>query len=95
MLRVNGLFKILKKIDDNTYQLKLLGDYGVISATFDVPNLSTYVPDQEESSLINLLIWGKIFNNIDSRIVTHISAREIGDWRKGDYIGKWMNRLIK
>ena len=39
--RVDGPFKIVKKLNDNAYKVGLPGDYGV-SSTFNVSNLSPY-----------------------------------------------------
>jgi len=44
MPRVEGLFKVLEKLNDTTYKVDLPGNYGV-SATFNVPNLSHYLTD--------------------------------------------------
>ncbi|XP_074570594.1 uncharacterized protein LOC141827268 [Curcuma longa] len=43
--RADGPFKIVQKINDNAYKLKLPGDYGV-SATFNVSDLSPYEDDE-------------------------------------------------
>ncbi|GKG23564.1 hypothetical protein Tco_0391600, partial [Tanacetum coccineum] len=39
-------FRVLKKINDNTYKIKLPGHYNV-SATFNVANLSPYNGDSD------------------------------------------------
>ena len=44
MLRADGPFNVLEKINDNVYKVELPGDYGV-SATFNVANLSPYEAD--------------------------------------------------
>nr|GEV15151.1 UvrD-like helicase, ATP-binding domain, P-loop containing nucleoside triphosphate hydrolase [Tanacetum cinerariifolium] len=44
--RVNGPFRILKKINDNAYKVELPGHYGV-SDTFNVANLSLYTPNAD------------------------------------------------
>lgn len=43
--RADGLFKVVKKINDNAYKVELPGDYGV-SATFNVSDLSPYQEDE-------------------------------------------------
>ena len=42
--RVDGPFRILKKINDNAYKVELPGHYGV-SDTFNVADLSPYTPN--------------------------------------------------
>ena len=42
---VDGLFKIIQKINDNDYKVKLPSDNGV-STTFNVSNLSPYEDDE-------------------------------------------------
>nr|GEX43908.1 RNA-directed DNA polymerase [Tanacetum cinerariifolium] len=44
--RADGLFCILKKINDNAYKVKLPGHYGV-SDTFNVADLSPYTPNTD------------------------------------------------
>ncbi|GKV53625.1 hypothetical protein SLEP1_g60144 [Rubroshorea leprosula] len=44
--RADGPFQIVEKINDNAYNIKLPGDYGV-SATFNVVDLSPYYEDHE------------------------------------------------
>ncbi|GKU97098.1 hypothetical protein SLEP1_g10278 [Rubroshorea leprosula] len=44
--RADGPFKIVEKINDNAYKIKLQGDYGV-SATFNVVDLSPYYEEHE------------------------------------------------
>ena len=44
MLRVDGPFEILERINDNAYKVDLPGDYGV-SATFNIADLSPYEKD--------------------------------------------------
>lgn len=46
---VDGSFKVLQKIRDNTYKIELLDDYGV-STTFNVFNLSFYIDDESLDS---------------------------------------------
>ena len=46
--RGDGPFRVLKKINDNAYQIELPGEYGV-SATFNVVDLSPYDFDEEMS----------------------------------------------
>jgi len=44
MPRANGPFEVLERINDNTYKVDLLRDYGVL-ATFNVIDLSAYQAD--------------------------------------------------
>ena len=50
MPRCDGPFKILKKVGDNAYQVELPGKYGV-HATFNIGDLSPYIPDEQLRSL--------------------------------------------
>jgi len=50
MPRVDGPFKILERLNDNTYKVNLPSDYGV-SATFNVADLSPYLEDDHLSNL--------------------------------------------
>ncbi|KAJ9549289.1 hypothetical protein OSB04_021832 [Centaurea solstitialis] len=45
--RVDGPFKVLKRINDNTYKIDLPGHYNV-SATFNVVDLSPFVPELDD-----------------------------------------------
>ena len=47
MPRVDGLFQILKKINDNAYQLDLQGKYD-ISSSFNVSDLSPFIVDDPD-----------------------------------------------
>jgi len=47
MPRGDGPFKILEKVNDNTYKLELPGDMGV-SPTFNVGDLTPYLNDEED-----------------------------------------------
>ena len=44
--RADGLFRVLKRINDDAYKIDLPGTYNV-SATFNVADLSPYVTDTE------------------------------------------------
>ncbi|GKD34949.1 hypothetical protein Tco_1250458, partial [Tanacetum coccineum] len=46
--RVDGPFRVLKKINDNAYKIDLPGTYNVL-ATFNVADLSPYVTDTDNS----------------------------------------------
>jgi len=46
MLRGDGPFQVLVKINDNTYKIDLPGEYNV-SAIFNVSNFSLYDTDNE------------------------------------------------
>jgi len=50
MLRANGPFEILERVNDNAYKVDLPGEYGV-SATFNVANLSPYLEDDHLANL--------------------------------------------
>jgi hypothetical protein len=45
MPRGDGPFKVMAKINDNTYKIELPGDYGV-SPTFNVADLSPFLGDE-------------------------------------------------
>ncbi|XP_074314744.1 uncharacterized protein LOC141649980 [Silene latifolia] len=45
MPRVDGPFKILESYGTNAYKLELLSEYGGVSATFNVGDLSPYLDD--------------------------------------------------
>ena len=47
MPRADGAFKILEKINDNTYKLELSPEFGV-SPTFNISDLKPYMRDQDE-----------------------------------------------
>ena len=44
--RADGTFKVLEKINDNTYKLELPADFGV-SPTFNIANLKPYLGEDE------------------------------------------------
>ena len=44
MLRVDGPFRVVEKMNDNAYKIELPGDYNV-SATFNVRDHSPYLED--------------------------------------------------
>jgi len=44
MPRVEGPFELLENVNENDYKVDLLGDFGVL-ATFNVADLSPYLPD--------------------------------------------------
>jgi len=50
MRRADRPFKVLERLNDNTYKVNLPRDYGVL-ATFDVADLSPYLDDDH---LVNL-----------------------------------------
>jgi hypothetical protein len=50
MPRVDGPFRIIKKVNDNAYNVDLLGDYNV-SATFNVKDLTPYLDDIDDTDL--------------------------------------------
>jgi len=45
MLRADGPFEVLERVNDNAYKVNLPGDYGV-AATFNVAYLSPYLEDE-------------------------------------------------
>ena len=47
MLRADGPFKILEKINDNAYKLELPPDFG-ISPTFNISDLEPYLGEEDE-----------------------------------------------
>jgi hypothetical protein len=47
MPRVDGLFKILKKINENAYKLDLPVDFRV-SPTFNITDLKSYLGEENE-----------------------------------------------
>ena len=47
MPRSDGSFKVLERVSDNAYKLKLPGDMGM-SPTFNMGDLTPYVEDEEE-----------------------------------------------
>jgi hypothetical protein len=47
MPRADGLFKVLKKINENAYKLDLPTDFG-ISPTFNITDLKPYLADEDE-----------------------------------------------
>jgi hypothetical protein len=49
MFLANGPFKILEKINDNTYKLELPPEFGV-SPTFNISNLRPYLVEEDEVS---------------------------------------------
>jgi hypothetical protein len=50
MPRADGPFRIIGKVNDNTYKVDLPGDYNV-SATFNVKYLTSYLDDDDDSDL--------------------------------------------
>jgi len=50
MLRHNGPFEFLERINNNTYKVNLPGEYGV-STSFNVANLSPYLEDDTLENL--------------------------------------------
>jgi hypothetical protein len=50
MLRVDGPFWIVEKVNDNAYKVNLPNDYNV-SATFNVKDLTLYLDDVDDSDL--------------------------------------------
>jgi len=49
MLRIDGSFQILERINDNTYKVDLLSEYDV-STTFNVSNLSLFDVGEDSRS---------------------------------------------
>ena len=47
MPRADGPFKVLEKINDNTYKLELPADFGV-SPTFNIADLKPYLGEEDE-----------------------------------------------
>jgi hypothetical protein len=63
MPKADGLFKILKKINENTYKLHLAADFGV-SPTFNIADLKPYLrKDDELESRITQMQEGE--DNVD------------------------------
>jgi hypothetical protein len=50
MLRANGPFRIIEKVNDNAYKVDLPGDYNV-SATFNVKDFTPYLDDDDDFDL--------------------------------------------
>jgi len=50
MLRADGPFRIIEKVNDNAYKVDLPSDYNV-SATFNVKDLTPYLDDDDDSDL--------------------------------------------
>ena len=54
MPRADGPFQVLQNINDNAYKLELLCEYGNISATFNISNLSLFnIGDEGTDSRTN------------------------------------------
>jgi hypothetical protein len=47
MPRANGLFKVIEKINENTYKLDLPADFGV-SLTFNIADLKPYLGEEDD-----------------------------------------------
>ena len=45
--RCDGPFKVLEKVNDNSYKLELSGDMGV-SPTFNIGDLTPYLEDEDD-----------------------------------------------
>jgi hypothetical protein len=50
MPRVDGLFKVLEKINENAYKLDLPTNFGV-SPTFNIADLKSYLGEEDELEL--------------------------------------------
>ena len=50
MLRADGLFRIIEKVNDNAYKVDFSGDYNV-SVIFNVKDLIPYLDDDDDSDL--------------------------------------------
>lgn len=48
MLRLEGPFKVIEKVNDSAYKLEFPGDYEV-SATFNIGDLVPYLHDEEDA----------------------------------------------
>ena len=60
--RVDGPFKIVKKINDNAYKVKLPYSYGGVSATFNVSDLSPYHEDDQLDPRMSFLQQGRMMH---------------------------------
>ncbi|KAD5508850.1 hypothetical protein E3N88_16553 [Mikania micrantha] len=56
--RADGPFRVLQRINDNAYKIDLPGHYKV-SATFNVADLSPYVPDDKDDSRSSPFLEGE------------------------------------
>ena len=54
--RVDGPFKVLRRVGENAYKIDLLGDYSV-SATFNVSDFSRYYEDQEDQVSLGAVLF--------------------------------------
>jgi len=52
MPRAEGPFEVLEKVNDNAYKVDLPGDFRVL-ATFNVTDLSSYVPSRFEDQIFS------------------------------------------
>ena len=50
MPRVDGPFRVVKRVNDNAYKVDIPGEYNV-STTFNVKDLSSYLKDVDDSDL--------------------------------------------
>jgi hypothetical protein len=50
MPRADGLFKVIEKINENTYKLDLPADFGV-SPTFNIVDFKPYLGEEDELEL--------------------------------------------
>ena len=51
--RGDGPFQILERVNDNAYKLDLPSEYGSVSATFNVTDLSSFLADDESDLRTN------------------------------------------